>query len=88
MSSKTPKPNLPHIHMAVGMLMAGNALHHRVQDPGTSPDMKTGLIVPQSLIYVFGIEVGIKAILQGLEISFKKIHDLPKLWDDYLPEDM
>lgn len=50
--------------------------------------MKTGLIVPQNLIYVFGIEVGIKAILQGLGISFKKIHDLPKLWDDYLPEDM
>ena len=88
MSSKTPKPNLPHIHMAVGMLMAGDALHHRVQDPWTVPDMKTGLIVPQSLIYVFGIEVGIKAILQGLGISFKKTHDLPKLWDDYLPEHM
>ena len=88
MSSKTPKPNLPHIYMAVGMLMAGTALHQRVQDSWTIPDMKTGLIVPQCLIYVFGIEVGIKAILQGLGISFKKTHDLPKLWDDYLPEDM
>lgn len=35
---------------------------------------------------MFGIEVGIKALLQGLGIPFKKIHDLPKLWDDYLPE--
>ena len=79
--AKQSVSGLRHIHLAVGMKMAADELWKELNDPNTPPDRQAGIAIPMSWLYVFGIESGIKALMQdtkGLDVVH--IHQLDCLW--------
>ena len=84
--AKQSASNQPHIHMAMCMWVAAQELHkelrRRLLEPELSQNRMLGIPIPLCWLCVFGIEVGIKALLQdteGLKVVHR--HELDCLWE-------
>ena len=77
-----------HIETAVGMFNAGEFLREYFQKhaAGTaSASEKAGMIstlIPMTVFYIFGIEVGIKALIEKQGQKPPRIHDLKNLYGE------
>ena len=81
---------MDHIHTAVSMFHGATILHQEFdKNPEGSADERArrmSLVIPMVVAYVFGIEVGIKALIRGQGGTPKREHDLTKLFDGLDPE--
>ena len=76
--------NMGHIQTAVGMFNAGEVLreYFRGHEIGT-PDERTrrlSAVIPMMVVYILGIEVGIKALVEMQGQKPPRTHDLKKLY--------
>lgn len=74
--------------MVVAMSMTGDELRNRLADLELTQEVKLRPVLPISTCWmlVFGIEVGIKALLQDKEdLKVPKIHKLDCLWKKLSP---
>ena len=73
-----------HIQTAVGMSNAGEVLseYSRYQDIQTQDEKgrRTSTVIPMVVVYILGIEVGIKALIEKQGQKPPRIHDLKKLY--------
>jgi hypothetical protein len=73
-----------HIETAVGMFNAGEVLleYFRQYDVGTADEKarRRSSIIPMMVVYIFGIEVGLKALIEKQGLKPPRIHDLRKLY--------
>ena len=73
-----------HIETAVGMFNAGEVLreYFRHYDVGTADEKarRRSSIIPMMVVYIFGIEVGIKALIEKQGLKPPRIHDLRELY--------
>ena len=76
---------MEHIHTAVGMFNAAEVLHEyfRHYDIGTEDEKarRRSTLIPMVVLYIFGIEVGIKALIEKQGEKPAWIHDLRDLYD-------
>ena len=73
-----------HIETAVGMFNAGEVLreYFRHYDVGTEDEKarRRSALIPMMVVYIFGIEVGIKALIERQGLKPPHIHDLRELY--------
>ena len=73
-----------HIQTAVGMFNAGEVLreYSRYQDIATEEEKgrRTSTTIPMVVVYILGIEVGIKALIEKQGQNPPRIHDLIELY--------
>ena len=73
-----------HIETAVGMLNAGEVLREHFQDHavGTAGEQanKRSVVIPMTVVYILGIEVGVKALIEKQGQQAPHIHDLETLY--------
>ncbi len=73
-----------HIETAVGMFNAGEILREHFQGHaiGTEAEraIKRSVVIPMTIVYVLGIEVGIKALIEKQGQQPPHIHDLEILY--------
>lgn len=77
-----------HIETAVGMFNAGEVLreYFRHYDIGTEDEKarRRSVMMPMVVVYILGIEVGIKALIERQGQKPDRIHDLEKLYGQLL----
>ena len=75
---------MDYIKTAVGMFNAGEVLrgYFEHKDVGTEDEKgrRISTFIPMVVTYMFGIEVGLKALIQGQGQKPPRIHDLEKLY--------
>ena len=78
-----------HIKTAVGMFNAGEVLYEyfRHYDVGTADEKarRASALIPMMVVYVFGIEVGIKALIEKQGEKPPHTHDLRELYGKLTP---
>lgn len=76
---------MDYIKTAVGMFNAGELLREYFErkDVGTEDEKgrRISTFIPMVVTYIFGIEVGLKALIQGQGQKPPHIHDLKKLYN-------
>ena len=76
---------MDHINTAVSMCNAGDVLQQEFvrYDQGTEEEKarRRSLIIPMVVVYAFGIEVALKAIIKRQGETPDQIHDLLKLYE-------
>ncbi len=76
---------MDHIKTAVGMFNGGEVLfqYFSLHDQGTEEEKarRRSAIIPLVMVYIFGIEVGLKAIIQGLNHKTERTHNLLTLYE-------
>ena len=76
---------MDHINTAVSMCNAGDVLQKEFvrYDQGTEEEKarRRSLIIPMVVVYAFGIEVALKAIIKRQRETPDQIHDLLKLYE-------
>ena len=81
---------MDHIHTAVSMFHGATIMHQEFdRHPEGSENERArrrSLVIPLVVAYVFGIEVGIKALIRGQGGNPRRDHDLAKLFEDLEPE--
>lgn len=74
-----------HIETAVAMFNAGEVLREFFQRHGTGTESekarRRSAVIPMMVVYVLGIEVGIKALIEKQSQKPPRIHDLKTLYD-------
>ena len=76
---------MENIHTAVAMYNAGDVLRDEFEKHSTGIEdhkaRRRSLIIPMVIVYIFGIEIGLKAVIRGQRQKPDRIHDLLKLYD-------
>ena len=76
---------MEHIHTAVGMLNGGEVLHTYFTGEArvsTEPEKerRRSVVLPMAVVFFFGIEVGIKALIEKQGLTPPHTHDLASLY--------
>ena len=78
------------IHTAVGMMNAGGVLYREFskRNEGSDRDkpIRSSLFIPIAVIFAFGVEIGLKAIIEAQGDRPQPHHDLLKLYRKVFPE--
>ena len=76
---------MDHIKTAVGMFNGGEVLlqYFELHDKGSVEERarRRSTLIPLVMVYIFGIEVGLKAIIQGLNLKAERTHDILNLYE-------